>query len=151
MYYVYMMESQDFNNPTSFSNVPAGFWIRFVASIIDSIIVLVAYFIIFFVLGFFLDFFTIFTVASILHFIFALGYYIFFPSSDMMGTPGKALLGLKITDESGNKIGVGKSILRYIGYIISALVLCIGFIIVGFTENKRGLHDMVASTRVTYK
>ena len=69
----------------------------------------------------------------------------------MMGTPGKAICGLKITDESGNKISVGKAILRYIGYIISALVLYIGFIIVGFTENKRGLHDMVASTRVTYK
>ena len=38
-----MMESQDFNNPTSFSNVPAGFWIRFVAMLIDSIIVGVGY------------------------------------------------------------------------------------------------------------
>ena len=146
------MESQDFNNPTSFSNVPAGFWIRLVASIIDGVILLVAYFIILFVLGAIgVDYFTMFTFASTLSFIFALGYHIFFPSSNMMGTPGKALLGLKITDESGNKIGVGKAILRYIGYIISALVLCIGFIIVGFTENKRGLHDMVASTRVTYK
>ena len=146
------MESQDFNNPTSFSNVPAGFWIRLVASIIDGVILLVAYFIILFVLGAIgVDYFTMFTFASTLSFIFALGYHIFFPSSNMMGTPGKALLGLKITDESGNKIGVGKAILRYIGYIISALVLYIGFIIVGFTENKRGLHDMVASTRVTYK
>ena len=69
----------------------------------------------------------------------------------MMGTPGKALLGLKITDDFGSQISAGKAILRYVGYIISALTLYIGFIIVGFTENKRGLHDMVASTRVTYK
>jgi len=147
-----MMESQDFNNPTSFSNVPAGFWIRLVAMIIDNIIIGVGYSILLFVLAAIgVDFYTLFTLAAILGFIWALGYHIYFPSSDMMGTPGKALLGLKITDESGNKIGVGKAILRCIGYIISALVLYIGFIIVGFTENKRGLHDMVASTRVTYK
>ena len=142
-----MMESQDFNNPTSFSNVPAGFWIRFVAAIIDSIIVGVGYGILMFAM----IAIEMYALAMILGFIWALGYHIYFPSSDMMATPGKALLGLKITDESGNKIGVGKAMLRYIGYIISALVLYIGFIIVGFTENKRGLHDMVASTRVTYK
>ena len=147
MYYAYMMENQDFNNPTSFSNVPAGFWIRFVAAIVDSIILGVVYFVIMFAM-IAID---MFALATILGFIWALGYHIYFPSSDMMGTPGKAICGLKITDESGNKIGVGKAILRNIGYIISALVLYIGFIIVGFTENKRGLHDMVASTRVTYK
>ena len=142
-----MMESQDFNNPTSFSNVPAGFWIRFVAMIIDGIIVGVGYAILMFAM----IAIEMYALAMILGFIWALGYHIYFPSSDMMGTPGKAILGLKITDEAGNRIGVGKAILRYIGYIISALVLYIGFIIVGFTENKRGLHDMVASTRVTYK
>ena len=69
----------------------------------------------------------------------------------MMGTPAKALLGLKITDDHGNKISIGTSILRYIGYMISGFILLIGLIMVGFTENKRGLHDMIASTRVTYK
>ena len=142
-----MMESQDFNNPTSFSNVPAGFWIRFVAMFIDGIIIGAVYF------GITLVMFAIemYGLALILGFIWALGYHIYFPSSNMMATPGKAVLGLKITDESGNKISAGKAILRYIGYIISGLTLYIGFIIVGFTENKRGLHDMVASTRVTYK
>ena len=142
-----MMEGQDFNNPTSFSNVPAGFWIRFVAMFIDGIIIGAVYF------GITLVMFAIemYALAMILGFIWALGYHIYFPSSEMMATPGKAVLGLKITDESGNKISAGKAILRYIGYIISGLTLYIGFIIVGFTENKRGLHDMVASTRVTYK
>ena len=142
-----MMQNQDFNNPVSFSNVPAGFWIRFAAMFLDGIILGTVYGIIT-VAMFAIE---MYGLAMILGFIWALGYHIYFPSSDMMGTPGKAICGLKITDESGNKIGVGKAILRYIGYIISALVLYIGFIIVGFTENKRGLHDMVASTRVTYK
>ena len=131
---------------------PAGFWIRLVAMIIDGILVGIGYLVILFALGAIgVDYYTLFTFASILGFIWALGYHIYFPSSDMMGTPGKALLGLKITDDFGSQISAGKAILRYVGYIISALTLYIGFIIVGFTENKRGLHDMVASTRVTYK
>ena len=142
-----MMENQDFNNPTTFTNVPAGFWIRLVAMIIDSIIVGVVYF------GITIAMLAIemWALASILGLFWSIGYYIYFPSSNMMATPGKALLGLKITDDSGNQISGGKALLRYVGYIISALTLYIGFIIVGFTENKRGLHDMVASTRVTYK
>ena len=92
-----------------------------------------------------------FSLALIISFIWALGYHIYFPSSNMMATPGKAILGLKITDDFGSQISAGKAVLRYVGYIINALTLNIGFLIVGFTDNKRGLHDMVASTRVTYK
>lgn len=142
-----MMQNQDFNNPVSFSNVPAGFWIRFAAMFLDGIIIGTVYAIITAAM-FAIE---MYSLAMILGSIWGLGYHIYFPSSNMMATPGKAVLGLKITDESGNRIGVGKAILRYIGYIISALTLYIGFIIIGFTENKRGLHDMVASTRVTYK
>ena len=82
---------------------------------------------------------------------FALFYYIYFPCSDMMGTPGKALLGLKITDNHGNKISLGTSVLRLLGSMISSIILSIGHIMAGFTENKKSLHDMIASTRVTYK
>ena len=142
-----MMENQDFNNPTTFTNVPAGFWIRFVAMIIDSIVIGVVYFAITFVM-IAID---MWALATILGLVWVLGYYIYFPSSNMMGTPGKAILGLKITDELGNQISAGKATLRYVGYIINSFTLYIGFLIVGFTENKRGLHDMVASTRVTYK
>ena len=138
-----MMESQDFNSTA----VPAGFWIRFVAIIIDSILVGAVYFAITFAM-LAID---MLAFAGILGLIWVLGYYIYFPSSDMMGTPGKAVLGLKITDDLGNQISAGKATLRYVGYIINGFTLYIGFLIVGFTENKRGLHDMVASTRLTYK
>ena len=126
---------------------PAGFWIRLVAMIIDGILVGIGYAIIFFVAVAI----EMFALVTILGFVWGFGYHIYFPSSNMMATPGKAILGLKITDDFGSQISAGKAILRYVGYIISALTLYIGFIIVGFTENKRGLHDMVASTRVTYK
>ena len=33
-------------------------------------------------------------------------------------------------------------------YALSSLILCIGYIMAGFTEKKQGLHDMVAGTLV---
>ena len=128
-----MMQSQDFG-------APAGFWIRFLAVIIDMIILLPVSFGLVMVGD-----------PGIIGLIFGLFYQIYLPTSDMMGTPGKYVVGLKITDDLGNRISIGKAVVRYIGYIVSAIVLYIGFIMVGFTENKRGLHDMIASTRVTYK
>ena len=126
---------------------PAGFWIRLVAMIIDGILVGIGYSVILFVMLAI----EMFALVSILGFVWGFGYHIYFPSSNMMATPGKAVLGLKITDESGSQISAGTAVLRWLGYIISGLTLYIGFLIVGFTDNKRGLHDMVASTRVTYK
>ena len=128
-----MMQSQDFG-------APAGFWIRFLAVIIDMIIILPVSFGLVMVGD-----------PGIIGLIFGLFYQIYLPTSDMMGTPGKYIVGLKITDDLGNRISIGKAVVRYIGYIVSGIVLYIGFIMVGFTENKRGLHDMIASTRVTYK
>ena len=37
---------------------------------------------------------------------------------------------------------------RYFAKIISAIILCIGFIMIAFTDKKRGLHDIIASTLV---
>jgi uncharacterized RDD family membrane protein YckC len=135
-----MMESQS-------ESAPAGFWIRFVAMFIDSIIVGVVYFVITFAM-LAID---MLALAGILSLIWVIGYYIYFPSSNMMATPGKAVLGLKITDNDGNQITGGTAFVRYLGYIISAIVLYIGFLMVGFSDKKRGLHDMVAGTLVVYK
>jgi uncharacterized RDD family membrane protein YckC len=84
-------------------------------------------------------------------FIFPLFYYIYLPSTSIMGTFGKSILGLVIVDVDGNQIGKGKSLLRFIGWIISSIILYIGHIMCGFTENKKALHDMIASTHVVYK
>jgi|TARA_B110000263_G_C15116340_1_gene422191 uncharacterized RDD family membrane protein YckC len=125
---------------------PAGFWIRFLAVILDSIPVVVVN------VGLvMLSFMMNIPILGFLTLPFALFYYIYFPCSDMMGTPAKALLGLKITDNDGNKISLGTSVLRFLGTFISSLILFIGYIMAGFTENKKSLHDMIAGTRVTYK
>ena len=129
-----MMESQS-------ESAPAGFWIRFVAAFLDGIIV-----------GGVIFALAMVGAPTILGFVIGLGYYIYFPSSDMMATPGKAVLGLKITDNDGNQISMGTAFMREIlGKFVSAIVMYIGFLIVGFSDKKRGLHDMIAGTLVVYK
>lgn len=64
-------------------------------------------------------------------------------------TPGKMLLRIKIVDNNtGEKITLKQSIYRFFGYILSGLLFCIGFIMMHFRKDARGLHDIIASTAV---
>jgi uncharacterized RDD family membrane protein YckC len=69
-------------------------------------------------------------------------------SSSWQGTIGKRVLRLKVVDETGNRIGFGRATGRFFAKILSSMFFCIGFIMIGFTERKTGLHDMLAGTRV---
>lgn len=64
-------------------------------------------------------------------------------------TVGKMILGLKVVDTNGQKIGFGKVALREIvGKWISGLVLGLGYLWVAFDEKKQGWHDKIAGTVV---
>lgn len=63
-------------------------------------------------------------------------------------TPGKMALGLKVIRPGGGPVSLGRAIGRYFAKILSAMALCIGYIIVGFDSQKRGMHDMICDTRV---
>jgi uncharacterized RDD family membrane protein YckC len=69
-------------------------------------------------------------------------------SSAWQGTVGKRVLQLKVTDETGNRIGFGRATGRFFAKFLSSVFFCIGFIMVGLTDRKRGLHDMLAATLV---
>ena len=69
-------------------------------------------------------------------------------SSSWQGTVGKRVLQLKVTDELGNRIGFGRSTGRFFAKFLSSVIFYIGFIMVGLTDRKRGLHDMLAGTLV---
>ena len=69
-------------------------------------------------------------------------------SSSWQGTIGKRVLHLRVVDEAGNRIGFGRATGRFFAKILSSMFMCIGFIMIGFTERKTGLHDMLAGTRV---
>jgi uncharacterized RDD family membrane protein YckC len=81
----------------------------------------------------------------------ALLYYAGFESSKRMGTPGKMAMGLIVVGYDGKRISFLRALLRYIGKVVSSMILCIGYLMIGFTEKKQGLHDMIAKTYVIIK
>jgi uncharacterized RDD family membrane protein YckC len=75
-------------------------------------------------------------------------YYAFMESSANQATVGKIALGLKVTDEEGNRISFGRALGRTVAKILSALILFMGFVMAGFTDRKQALHDTIAHTLV---
>ena len=67
-------------------------------------------------------------------------------------TPGKRFVHIKIVDSKTFKeIDKRQALTRSIGYIASTFTFLIGFIIVAFRKDKRGLHDLLAGTVVIYE
>lgn len=134
--------------------VYAGFWIRVVANLIDSVVLFIPLFIINFVLqmmtlmadseGVIVG---VLTVLILLNLIIVALYYILTTSSKMQGTVGKKLLNMRVVDAGGNRISAGRSFGRFLSYMLSGF-LYIGYIMVGLTPEKRGLHDYIAGTWV---
>src|SRR4030042_3204471 len=103
----------------------AGFWVRLGACLIDVIILGIISSIIVFALYEASDweekdlFFLFYGVAllTVICFIISIAYYVCFWTWRGQ-TPGKIALGIKIIRTDGSSIGLGRSILRYICYII---------------------------------
>ncbi len=143
----------------------AGFWLRFVAYIIDAAILNVVFGVI---LGIFMVPMGIASVGRdpeqivaamapflvLLFLISTAGQWIYFAwmeSSTWQATLGKKALGLEVTDLWGRRIPFGRATARFFGKIISSFILLIGFIMAGFTEKKQALHDIIAGTLVLRK
>jgi len=69
-------------------------------------------------------------------------------SSVKQATLGKMALEMRVTDLAGRRISFGRATGRHFGKYLSALFLGIGFLMVGFSQMKQGLHDMMAGTLV---
>jgi len=123
----------------------AGFWLRFLALVIDSLIFMLAGVVLGFIVGKAggsaksLD--IPFLIASWL-------YFALMESSHKQATIGKIVLGISVTDLSGHPISFGRATGRYFAKIISGVVLSIGYIMAAFTAKKQALHDIIASTVV---
>lgn len=152
----------------------AGFWIRFVAYIIDMILLGAVISIIVFPLMGALGYgaygqmsggeMTEDDTAGLISMIYGAGaviqiiqlvawwlYSALLESSAKQATVGKMALGLKVVDKNGERLSFGTATLRYIGKIISGMILLIGYIMAAFTAKKQALHDMIASTYVVKK
>jgi len=65
-------------------------------------------------------------------------------------TPGKMVLKLKIVRPDGEPISYGRAFGRYFAKMLSSLIFCIGYMMAGWDEQKRALHDRIADTRVIH-
>jgi uncharacterized RDD family membrane protein YckC len=63
-------------------------------------------------------------------------------------TPGMLVLKMKIVTGDGGRPGLARSLIRYAGYFISAVLFCLGFIWIGIDARKQGWHDKLAGTFV---
>jgi uncharacterized RDD family membrane protein YckC len=75
-------------------------------------------------------------------------YEAFMESSSYQATLGKMIFGMKVTDLNGNRISFERATGRHFAKWLSAMILGIGYIMVGFTDRKQGLHDLIAVTLV---
>ena len=153
----------------------AGFWMRFVALIIDGILIgVVRAFLIVPILaamgmGVAADFqnmnadkpeevigmlgplMAMAGIVSLISTAIWVLYYTIMESSKYQATVGKLALGLVVTDANGAKLDFVKALVRNVCKIISSMILCIGWIMAGFTEKKQALHDIIAGTLVVKK
>jgi len=153
------------------SNVAyAGFWLRFLAYLIDKVILGLATTVLFvpffFLIGgaAYFDWFhsgeglDMSHLAPFLTLILMLAgvavvvqwlYFAYLESGEGQATWGKQVMGVYVTNLAGSRISFGQASGRFFAKIISGLIpLWIGYIMAGFTERRQALHDMIAATLV---
>jgi uncharacterized RDD family membrane protein YckC len=141
---------------------PAGFWIRLAAYSIDSAIVSLPVVVASCVWAFWLAerggamglvettprVFLLPIIGGAVSLLLSVVYPVYFWAV-RGATPGKQILGLRVLGADGETpIGWQRAMLRIIGYMINGLVMGIGFLLIAVSEDKRGLHDRLADTRV---
>jgi len=127
-----------------------GFWIRFVAYIIDGILLSVAAGVIGAVTGggMYGDLDHPNYSGSGVSIIVAWLYFALMESSERGATVGKMAMGLRVVTDQGQRLSFLNATGRYFAKFISAIILGIGFLMIAFSDRKRGLHDMIAGTLV---
>jgi uncharacterized RDD family membrane protein YckC len=125
---------------------PAGFWLRFVALVVDSALMMI-------LLGVMMigaagvsedlvvPTYGLWVLISFL-------YWPVLESTTRRGTVGKMMLGLVVADIDGGKLPFLRSLLRNLAKIISAIPFYIGFLLAAFTARKQALHDLITKAVV---
>jgi len=143
-----------------------GFWLRFLAYLIDGAVIAVGIFVVAIPLIFLTGLGTLlsqihpeeelgdasFWLIVAVIFLFATVslavtwlYHAWMESSDWQATLGKKALGLVVTDMAGRRVSFWRATGRHFGKIVTNMLPAfIGYIMAGFTERKQALHDMIA-------
>ncbi len=140
--------------PSQLALPRAGFWVRAGAFLLDSLAVTVLQFVLGFILALIVrgiadpDVRLIELVVRLFGTALAITYYVYF-TGYCGQTPGKMALKIKVIRTDGGDVSYGRAALREVlGKFLSGIVLGIGYLMVAFTKEKQGLHDMIADTYV---
>jgi uncharacterized RDD family membrane protein YckC len=131
-----------------------GFWIRVLAIFIDGLAIVAFTLVMGFAAGLLLASTGASTKVSLvvgtLRILVAIAYYTWFVGT-YRATLGKMACGLVIVTSDGGRVSYMRALGRYFAQWVSSIILCIGYIMVAFDKEKRGLHDRICDTRVVYK
>jgi uncharacterized RDD family membrane protein YckC len=159
-------------SPMSSQTVPAaarveygGFWLRFLAYVIDGAVITIGAFFIAIPLvfltglgtllsqihpqedlndaGFWLIMGVIFLFATVSLVVTWL-YHALMESSEWQATVGKKALDLVVTDMAGRRVSFWRATGRHFAKVVSNMIYPFGHIMAGFTAQKQALHDMIA-------
>ncbi len=130
---------------------PGGFWVRLAAYLIDMACI---YGLI--LVPFVFDLFRpgSYSAGSVaVSWMFLALVVLYFPVlvANWSTTLGKRIFGLYVVRTDGSKIGFCRSFTRYLCYNLSGLIFGIGFLMIAFSQDKRGLHDLICDTKVVYR
>lgn len=132
----------------------AGFWVRLVATIIDTLLLMALIFpLLVAIYGWaYFDAERTGFIAGPADFIIswvapAVAVIVFWRYKQ--ATPGKMALSILITDATtGSAPSTGQCVGRYFAYLVSMVPLFLGFIWIAFDRRKQGWHDKLAGTVV---
>ncbi len=127
--------------------IHAGFWRRCAALMLDTLILVIPIGALRY--GFFISNNEL--LGTLVVIVATWLYFALLESSTMQATIGKRVMDLKVTDDRGRRIGLGRATGRHFGKIVSALILYIGYMLAGWTARKQALHDMMASCCVVFR
>ncbi|MBI5239469.1 MAG: RDD family protein [Elusimicrobia bacterium] len=133
--------------PAAAEPVPAGFWIRAGAYMIDGLLVTVGQMLL---LGCLVLVGIPRTMAQLGSSLLGVAYFIWMPVANSGQTLGKMAAGIAIVRMDGTPLTYLRCLGRWAGYIVSSITLGLGFLIAAFTDRKRALHDYICDTRVIY-
>ena len=75
-------------------------------------------------------------------------YFVAFWAYNGGQTLGNRLLGIRVVKSDGTPVTLGTAVVRWIGLVLSVIVVFLGVIWVGFDPKKQGWHDKIAGTVV---
>jgi uncharacterized RDD family membrane protein YckC len=78
-------------------------------------------------------------------------YYPVLESSRWQATLGKRFYGLSVVTPWGTRISFVRALVRHLAKYLSGALFGIGYLMIAWRSDKRGLHDLIAGTHVAWR